>query len=68
MGLHPSNAFACAVDFLFRIRPEALEPHLPVGFRGTAVPRSPTHLFKSPAAPSASCSACAPRRWSPICR
>ena len=32
MGLHPSNAFACAVDFLFRIRPEALEPHLPVGY------------------------------------
>lgn len=38
MGLHPSNAFACAVDFLFRVRPEALEPHLPVGFWGTAAP------------------------------
>jgi len=27
MGLHPSLAFACAIDFLFRIRPQTLEPY-----------------------------------------
>lgn len=27
MGLHPGNGFACAVNFLLRLRPEALAPH-----------------------------------------
>lgn len=26
MGLHPANAFACGIDFLLRLRPEALAP------------------------------------------
>ena len=26
-GLHPSNMFACGVDFLLRLKPEALAPH-----------------------------------------
>lgn len=27
MGLHPNNVLACGVDFLFRLKPEALAPH-----------------------------------------
>lgn len=30
LGVRPGTAFACGIDFLLRIRPEALEPHAAV--------------------------------------
>ena len=40
LGVRPGTAFACGIDFLLRIRPQALAPHkaaLQVVFRATCV-------------------------------